>query len=169
MKPFNILVTAGSRRVPLVQSFRAALRSLGLPGVVIVTDVNPLSPAVHVADRAYRVPMSSDAGYLDEVRAICDAEHVRLIVPTIDDELPIFAAARGKFTADGVNVACSPAPTNLLCKRQADHLPAPAGSGCLGGAFVPRDRSASRHRAPAVHQTTYGSWRRRCISHPLAP
>ena len=52
MRPFNILITAGSRRVPLVQGFRTALRSLGLPGVVIVTDVNPLSPAVHVADRA---------------------------------------------------------------------------------------------------------------------
>src|SRR5699024_1861977 len=59
MKPLTILLTAGSRRVPLVQAFRSALRSLGLPGAVIVTDVNPLSPAVHVADRAYRVPMAT--------------------------------------------------------------------------------------------------------------
>ena len=115
MKPFNILVTAGSRRVPLVQSFRTALRSLGLPGVVIVTDVNPLSPAVHVADRAYRVPMSSDPAYLDEIHAICHAERVRLVVPTIDDELPIFAAARDTFQLHGITVACSPEPANTLC------------------------------------------------------
>ena len=97
MRAFNVLVTAGSRRVPLVQSFRTALRSLGLPGVVIVTDVNPLSPAVHVADRAYRVPMSSDPTYIEEILAICDAERVRLVVPTIDDELPVFATAREAF------------------------------------------------------------------------
>ena len=41
----NILITAGSRRVPLVGAFRSALESLGLNGRVVVVDVNPLSPA----------------------------------------------------------------------------------------------------------------------------
>jgi hypothetical protein len=65
-----------SRRAPLVQGFRAALRSPGLFGPVIVTDVNPLSPAVHVADRACRVPMSSDPAYLDEIQEIT-GRHIR--------------------------------------------------------------------------------------------
>jgi hypothetical protein len=52
---------------------RTALRALGLPGAVIVADVNPLSPAVHMADRAYRVPMSSDPAYLDEIQEISAA------------------------------------------------------------------------------------------------
>jgi carbamoyl-phosphate synthase large subunit len=115
VRPFNVLVTAGSRRVSLVHGFRNALRALGLPGAVIVTDVNPLSPAVHVADRAYRVPMSFEPDYLGEVIAICAAERIRLVVPTIDDELPIFAAARDAFTAHHVVVACSPERANLLC------------------------------------------------------
>ena len=115
MKPFNVLVTAGSRRVSLVQGFQSALRTLGLRGSVIVTDVNPLSPAVHVADRAYRVPMSSDPDYLREIRAICATERVRLVVPTIDDELPIFAAGQADFADEGVCVACSPEPANSLC------------------------------------------------------
>ena len=58
---------------------------------MIVTDVNPLSPAVHVADRAYRVPMASDPAYVAELLGICEAEQVRLVVPTIDDELDGFA------------------------------------------------------------------------------
>jgi carbamoyl-phosphate synthase large subunit len=115
MTSCSVLVTAGSRRVSLVQSFRQALRSLGILGRVIVTDVNPLSPAVHMADRAYRVPMSSDPGYLDAIASICAAEHVRLVVPTIDDELPIFGAARRTFRDRGVLVACSPEPVNSLC------------------------------------------------------
>ncbi len=51
----NVLITAGSRRVPLVQAFQRALRATG-GGSVIVTDVNPLSPAVYVADRSYSAP-----------------------------------------------------------------------------------------------------------------
>lgn len=115
MKRFNILLTAGSRRVPLVHAFRNALRATGTWGSVIVTDVNPLSPAVHVADRSYRVPFASEEGYLEELLAICEAEGVRLAVPTIDDELPIFGAARDAFKSIGVVTACSPEQTSLMC------------------------------------------------------
>ena len=55
----NVLVTAGSRRVPLVRAFqRAVAQHRG--GSVIVTDVNPLSPAVHAANRAYHVPLATE-------------------------------------------------------------------------------------------------------------
>ncbi len=115
MKSLNVLMTAGSRRVPLVQAFRHALRAIGIDGRVIVTDVTPLSPAVHVADRAYRVPLATDPEYLPELLDICEAERVRLIVPTIDDELAIFGEARDQFTHIGTMVACSPATTSLIC------------------------------------------------------
>jgi carbamoyl-phosphate synthase large subunit len=115
MKSLNVLMTAGSRRVPLVQAFRHALRAVGVEGRVIVTDVNPLSPAVHVADRAYRVPMATDPAYLPELLDICESERVRLVVPTIDDELTMFGEAREQFRHIGTTVACSPASTSLVC------------------------------------------------------
>ena len=115
MKRFNVLLTAGSRRVPLVHAFRSAMKSVGVIGSVIVTDVNPLSPAVHVADRSYRVPMATDPDYVNELLAVCEAEHVRLAIPTIDDELPIFAAARDEFRAAGVTAVVSPQSTATLC------------------------------------------------------
>jgi carbamoyl-phosphate synthase large subunit len=108
-------MTAGSRRVPLVQAFRNALRSTGIRGHVIVTDVNPLSPAVHVADRSYRVPMADDPDYLRELLAICRDEGVRLVVPTIDDELPLVGGAAAEFRAVGALVAASSEQTALLC------------------------------------------------------
>jgi carbamoyl-phosphate synthase large subunit len=114
VKPLNILMTAASRRVPLVHAFRNALRTTG-GGRIIVTDVNPLSPAVHVADRAYRVPMANDPGYIAELLAICEAERIRLVVPTIDDELPIVAAASAQFAAVGAMTACSVQTTAALC------------------------------------------------------
>ena len=111
----NVLVTAASRRVPLVRAFSRALATLGVRGRVVVTDVNPLSPAVHVADAAYEVPLSTAPGYLDVVRRICEAEDIGLVVPTIDDELPVFAEAVPQFCATGRTVAVSSLDTTLAC------------------------------------------------------
>src|SRR6185436_5156600 len=112
--PCNVLVTAASRRVALVQAFQRSL-AVRTGGRVIVTDINPLSPAVHVADRAYLVPLSSSPDYLDEIWSICDAEDVRLIVPTIDDELELFASAKESFARRGVAVAVSTPDTAAIC------------------------------------------------------
>lgn len=112
--PCNVLITAASRRVGLVQGFQRALAARS-GGRVIVTDINPLSPAVHIADRAYLVPLSHAPEYLDEIAAICDAENVRLLVPTIDDELELFATARERFARSGVRVAVSEPQTAALC------------------------------------------------------
>lgn len=110
----NVLITAGSRRVPLVRAFqRAVAQHRG--GNVIVTDVNPLSPAVHAANRAYRVPLATSPDYLDAVLEICVGERVSLVVPTIDDELVLFGHAAARFREHGVRVAVSPAQTSALC------------------------------------------------------
>jgi carbamoyl-phosphate synthase large subunit len=111
----NVLITAASRRVPLVQAFKNAIAALGIPGRVVVTDVNPLSPAVQVADRAYRVPLAHDPEYLTELLKICEAESIGLAVPTIDDEVELFGAAREKFAALGTLAACSSEQTAALC------------------------------------------------------
>jgi carbamoyl-phosphate synthase large subunit len=108
------MVTAGSRRVPLVQAFQRAVRATG-GGAVIVTDVNPLSPAVYVADRSYQVPLATDPSYLDAILAICRAEGIGLIVPTIDDELTQFANATSALLAEGIRVAVSPAAVTAAC------------------------------------------------------
>ncbi|MEZ5290597.1 MAG: ATP-grasp domain-containing protein [Vicinamibacterales bacterium] len=111
----NVLITAGSRRVPLVRAFqRAVARHRG--GSVIVTDINPLSPAVHAANQAYRVPLSTDPGYIDHILEICVGERVALVVPTIDDELVLFGRAAARFREHGIRVAASPAQTSELCE-----------------------------------------------------
>ena len=120
----NILMSAASRRGPLLQAFQAALRARQ-GGRVIVTDIDPSSPAVHLADRSYRVPISSDAGYVDALLEICAAEQIGLVVPTIDDELETLANARHRFEALGAVLACSPAATAALCNdkyRTCAHL-----------------------------------------------
>jgi carbamoyl-phosphate synthase large subunit len=111
----NVLITAGSRRVPLVRAFqRAVAQHRG--GNVIVTDVSPYSPAVHAANRAYRVPLSTAPEYLDAILDIAVGERVSLVVPTIDDELVAFGRAAARFRAHGIRVAVSPPQTSALCE-----------------------------------------------------
>jgi carbamoyl-phosphate synthase large subunit len=110
----NVLVTAGSRRVPLVQAFQRALRATG-GGAVIVTDVNPLSPTVYVADRSYPAPLVTAPDYLARIREICHVERIGLVVPTIDDELTLFAEAADSFAARGIRVAVSPPEVTATC------------------------------------------------------
>jgi carbamoyl-phosphate synthase large subunit len=110
----NVLITAGSRRVPLVNAFQRALAATG-GGRVIVTDVNALSPAVHVADASFQVPLATDPGYIEALAAICREQQVGLLVPTIDDELEIVAGARERFRSEGVHAAVSSRTTAAVC------------------------------------------------------
>jgi carbamoyl-phosphate synthase large subunit len=121
--PLDVLLTAGSRRVPLVNAFKRALAPLG--GRVITTDVNALSPAVLAADQAFRVPLSADPDYLPSILHICGAEGIGLLVPTIDDELEIIGAARDEFARIGTHAATSSAETAAICNdkhRSCLHL-----------------------------------------------
>ncbi len=110
----NVLITAGSRRVPLVRAFQRALRATG-GGHVAVADVNPLSPTVYVADRSYAVPFATDPGYIDAILDLCRREGIDLVVPTIDDELSLFAEHAARFSAAGVRVVVSPLETTSVC------------------------------------------------------
>ena len=114
MHSLNVLVTAASRRVPLVRAFRRAVDRLG-GGAVIVTDVNPLSPAVYTADRAFRVSMATAPGYVDEILAIASATGASLVVPTIDDELTPLALAAPRFHQAGIRIAVSNPETTAIC------------------------------------------------------
>lgn len=150
-RKLTVLITAASRRVPLVQAFKAALRDLGVCGTVIVTDVNHLSPGVHVADQARLVPLATDPCYLDAIEEICRDAEVDLVIPTIDDELPMFGESRARFAAIGTRVAASDALTARTCNDKlltyqvlmsagiataTTHLPGEVPSGLTFPAFV---------------------------------
>jgi carbamoyl-phosphate synthase large subunit len=143
MTEMTILITAASRRVPLVLAFRNALGALGMPGRVIVTDVNPLSPAVHVADKAYRVPLADDPDYLPELLKICAAEGVRLAIPTIDDELELFGSARPRFADIGTMAACCTRETAAHCNDKYATWRILAAAGVpAAGTYLPKQLPA---------------------------
>jgi carbamoyl-phosphate synthase large subunit len=106
---FNVLITAASRRIALVRSFKKSLKTSG--GKLISVDYDLLSPALFFSDLKFKVPLVKKKNYLSEIRRICLENQVKLIIPTIDDELPIWADNYEDFLKDGINVSISPAST----------------------------------------------------------
>lgn len=111
----NILITAASRRVALIQAFQSSLQNLGLAGRVITTDNNSLSPGLHVSDAHFMAPLTTHPDYIGLIRSLCSRENISLIIPTIDDELPIFGAAMQEFAGLGIRVLVSREEVGVIC------------------------------------------------------
>ncbi len=105
---FTILISSVGRRAQLVDCFRRAAKELDIALSVLGTDAAPeLSPASHLVDRCFQVPRCSDSQFVPKTIAICRNQHVNLIVPTIDHELPIYATHAKDFEIVGAKVLIS--------------------------------------------------------------
>jgi carbamoyl-phosphate synthase large subunit len=120
--PFNVLVSSAGRRVALLRLFREALAGLGLEGAVLATDMSRLSSAFQLADEAFVVPPCRSLDFVPAMLELCRAHAVRLVVPTIDPELPVYAAHRAEFAAVGTTVAVSgPEAVTLAGTKDRTH------------------------------------------------
>jgi carbamoyl-phosphate synthase large subunit len=112
-KPINVLITAASRRVALVRNFRLALEKMG--GNVITVDYDIYSPALFFGHRHYKVPLVMDPEYVHTIENIVKKEDISLIIPTIDQELQLWAEHKHTFKEKGVYVSISPLETVQTC------------------------------------------------------
>jgi carbamoyl-phosphate synthase large subunit len=104
-KDINLLFTSAGRRVELLRAFRRAYQSLGLGGNIIAVDIDPLAPALQVADRAYIVPRLDSPDFIPTLAEIIRREQVDLIFPLIDPDIPLLAAYRPVLEAIGARLA----------------------------------------------------------------
>lgn len=129
MREINILITAASRRVSLIQGFGQALKRLGLRGNVITSDMNVLSPGLYFSNRHYLVPLTTNRRYIPIIKSICFKERIHLLIPTIDDELQLFGSHAESFLEMGVRVAVSGAETGAICNDKHRTVQFLAGKG----------------------------------------
>jgi carbamoyl-phosphate synthase large subunit len=64
----------------------------------------------------YTVPLAGDPGFLDKVKDIAEKESVDIIIPTVDEDLPIFSRNMSSFRA---RVMISPQETVETCDDKA--------------------------------------------------
>lgn len=93
-----------------------------MSGRVFAIDASEDSPACHIADASFLVPPLSDPDYLPTVLDICRAEGIRLLVPTIDTELELYASTKCDFTDMGATVGISsPESVAITHDKEATH------------------------------------------------
>jgi carbamoyl-phosphate synthase large subunit len=100
----NVLISSAGRRVALLNAFRSAL---GGDGRVLAADCSPYAAAGLAADGRYVVPPCTHEDFVPAMLELCAREQIGLVIPTIDPELPVWAAHREEFRAAGTLVAVS--------------------------------------------------------------
>ena len=132
-EPFNILISSAGRRGALVGLCRRALESLGLEGKVLAADMTKATAAYQLCDDGFYATRFDDPAYIPEMLKVCKEQQVRLVIPTHDRELMLYAKTVDQFEAIGTRVVVpSPGVVALGSDKAATHrwlidnnLPAP--------------------------------------------
>lgn len=111
----NVLFTSVGRRVELVRAFRSAYHELQLEGRIIAVDIDPLAPALHVADRPLIVPVVDSPDYIPALIDICMEERVDVVFPLIDPDIQVLSLHRAKLEAVGARIAVVPIEAARIC------------------------------------------------------
>jgi carbamoyl-phosphate synthase large subunit len=96
-----VLFTCVGRRIELVNAFRRAADGLGIELDVHGADATRLAPAVHLVDKAHLVPRISTGRYINALIDVARRAHIDLLIPLLDPELPLVAAAVDQFADVG--------------------------------------------------------------------
>lgn len=121
-EPFTVMLSAAGRRVALMRLIRQSIEELGLRPRLLSTDITRNSAALHLGDMWRLVPRYSDPACLEAMLALCREFQVRLIVPTIDPDLPFLAEHRDCFAAVGTRIMVSSMRTVDICNdKQHTH------------------------------------------------
>jgi carbamoyl-phosphate synthase large subunit len=111
-----VLFTCIGRRVSLLRSFQEAARKLRLHVSFYGTDTSSLSPALQLCDQAFLVSPTTHGGYIDQLLSIVHKHHVRLLIPTVDLDLPLLADHKPQFQRLGCRVLVSDPGVIDICR-----------------------------------------------------
>lgn len=112
----RILFTGVGRRIELLQAFRNAALVLNKKLKIYGADMAGTAPALAYCDYTRKVVAMKDPGYIHNLLDICIADHIDLLIPTIDTDLLVLAENKGKFEAIGTRVMISAPDKIRICR-----------------------------------------------------
>ena len=115
-KSIRLLFTCIGRRVELLNTFRRAGEELGIDLEIHGADATQLSPAIHRVDKAHLVGRISSGSYIEELAAIVRRYKIDLLIPLIDPELPLIAAATKRLADLGCRALVSSEEVVRICQ-----------------------------------------------------
>lgn len=116
MKTFRILFTGIGRRVELMQAFRQAANRLNVILKLYGADMAGTAPALAFCDYTRKVCGMRDADYIPQLLRICEADHIDLLIPTIDTDLLVLSQNAAKFDEIGTKVLISKPDKIAICR-----------------------------------------------------
>lgn len=116
MKTIRILFTGVGRRVELIQAFRQAANRLNVNLKLYGADVAGTAPALAFCDYTRKVCGMRDADYIPQLLRICEADHIDLLIPTIDTDLLVLSQNAAKFDDIGTKVLISKPDKIAICR-----------------------------------------------------
>ncbi len=112
----RILFTGVGRRIELLQAFRNAALVLNKELKIYGADMAGTAPALAYCDFTRRVVAMKDPGYIQNLLDICVADHIDLLIPTIDTDLLVLSENKQKFEAIGTRVMISAPDKIRICR-----------------------------------------------------
>ena len=116
MKTFRILFTGIGRRVELMQAFRQAANRMNVILKLYGADMAGTAPALAFCDYTRKVCGMRDADYIPQLLRICEADHIDLLIPTIDTDLLVLSQNAAKFDEIGTKVLISKPEKIAICR-----------------------------------------------------
>ena len=113
-KPFALLISSASKKIPLVRAVQFAVSRLNLAVEVIAGDSSESALARYVADDFWIMPKTQD-NTLKQILDGCIKRNIRIILPTRDGELLFWATHAKHFESYGIHVIISPADGVATC------------------------------------------------------
>lgn len=124
----EILILSAGRRVSLTRLFSEAAAAHNLS--VVTADFRPtMSSACRDVGYWAQFPHVSASDYVERLENYCRENSIRLVVPTIDTELPVLAGLKERFATFDCTIAVSDLALVEHCadKRQTGELFEPLG------------------------------------------
>ena len=112
----KVLFTCVGRRVELLNAFRRTGKELGIRLDIHGADATRFSPALHRVDHAHLVEPISAGHYIEELLGIVRRSRINLLIPLIDTELPLIAAAVDDFAEAGCRALISSSSVVRTCR-----------------------------------------------------
>jgi hypothetical protein len=138
----NVLFTSVGRRVELLKAFRTAYRSLQLEGCIIALDIDPLAPALRLADRSYIVPRLDSLDYIPTLVDICAKERADVVFPLIDPDVQVLSQHRAQIEAVGARLAV----VSIEAAKTCDAALVAAGTDRPGHGRIPAFHQAAQRK-----------------------
>ena len=112
----QVLFTGVGRRIELLQAFRNAALVLNKNLKIYGADMAGTAPALAYCDYTRKVVAMKDSGYIRNLLDICIADHIDLLIPTIDTDLLVLSENKEKFEAIGTRVMISAPDKIRICR-----------------------------------------------------